>query len=480
MKKWSIILFLSIFFGFCACKQGIQNVGDETEKVFTLIYTNDEHGWLEGNDEFGGADGMLNHWMKNENYDRSEKFLVLSGGDTWSGPAISNWFKGKPMIEIMSAMGYDASAIGNHEFDARVENLQELVKMAKFPFLAANITEKVSGEIPSFAKPFVIIEKQEVKFGIIGLGTMSTPSTTFPEYVENYNFTSYKPAIQKYAEEARKSGAEVLIILGHICEDEMDEISDLAAELDVLFIGGGHCHQAVLRNDGKLVRIQARSYFKSYGVVEFKYKPASKSTEIISATIKENSPGVVENEISPIIDYWVSRIDSILDVTIGYSEKEIGKSSVEMANMITDAWLNTFPNADVSITNSGGIRQDIEMGDITLETIVGVLPFNNSIVQLELKGSELLDCIYTFELGGMSTRYGNKLADGTPIHADSIYIVLTTDYLYTVPENHFARYDSTPYNTSVHYRDPVIHWIKMKNTSKTNPINKYLDYQPRR
>ena len=77
--------------------------------------------------------------------------------------------------------------------------------------------------------------------------------------------------------------------------------------------------------------------------------------------------------------------------------------AVAMGNLVTDSWFYTFPDADVSITNSGGIRQNINQGSIKLLTIVGLLPFKNSIYELNLTGSELIDCIDNYLIGGMTT-----------------------------------------------------------------------------
>ena len=453
---------------------------ESANKEFVILYTNDEHGWIEASKKNGGAEGMLAHWQLDEDYDKSEKFIVLSGGDIWSGPAISSWFKGEPMIEVMNALNYDAVALGNHEFDGEIPNLEHLSSKAIFPFLAANISYKSNGEIPDFVKPYTIIEKQGVKIGIIGLASLSTPVTTFPAYVEDFNFTNYAEAIKKYAPKAKKSGAEVLILLAHICEHEMKELVDVANEFGIIFMGGGHCHQYLNENTDNLVQMQTRANYRSYGKVVFSYNSKQKTHKIISSEIKDNTPITVSNNVSTIVDFWSAKTDSILDKTIGYSSKLIRDDSPEMANMITDSWLIYFPNAHVSITNEGGIRQSIIEGEITLETIVGVLPFNNNIVQLELSGNELIECVRNFELGGMSTTNGNVLSSGKTIHSDSVYIVLTTDYLYSVPTNSFAKYDSTPYNTSIHYRDPVIEWIKSKSSNSENYINQYLDYTARR
>jgi 2',3'-cyclic-nucleotide 2'-phosphodiesterase (5'-nucleotidase family) len=421
----------------------------------------------------------MTHWIQDEAYDFSDKYLVLSGGDVWSGPAISTWFKGEPMIETMNAMKYDAAALGNHEFDGKVDNLRKLSQQARFPFLAANISYKSNGEIPDFVKPYVVIERQGIKIGIIGLASLTTPETTFPANVADFNFTDYANAIKKYVPLARADGAEIILVIGHICDNEMKDLSQLAIQMNISFIGGAHCHQAFLYNANGLAMIQAKSYYKAYGKMVFTYSKTKKTVQIVSAEIKNNTPTNLNTDIAKIVDYWSLNTDSILDKPIGYSNKIIYKYMPEMANMITDSWLDYFPGYDVSITNSGGIRQDIPTGDITLKTIVGVLPFDNSIVELELTGEQLINCVKYYEIGGMNTINGYVLSNGKTVNRDSTYKVLTTDYLYSLTSNNFAKYDSTPYNTSVNFRDPVIQWIEGKESTEAMPINQFLDYQVR-
>jgi len=473
MTKKILFIFTLFSIGLFSCKSKVEP--DLQKKQFTIFYTNDEHGWIDGDKEDAGAIDLYPNLL-DAGYGVDESTLLLSGGDIWSGRAISTWFKGQPAVEAMNAMGYSAAALGNHEFDAKVANLEKLSSEAKFSILSANIIENSTGTFPDFVKPYVIIEKQNVKFGIIGLSSLSTPYTTFPAYVKDFTFTDYAQALKKYVPEMKEDGAQILILIGHICNNEMEELKPLAKDLGICFIGGAHCHQTFVDKDNEIVLMQASSYYRKFGKFVFNYNPSSQKVDIVSAQVlKNNKRSGLENPVTNVVNYWSARVDSVLSDTIGYASSDIKSYSNEMANMVTDSWLVKFPEAQVSITNAGGIRQNIEAGYITLEDIVGVLPFNNNLLELDLTGKQLIDCIKDFELGGMQTIGGNRLTNGDLIYADSTYKVLTTNYLYTVPSNHFAQYDSTPYNTSTHYRQPVIDWIQSLKTNKSNALNKYLN-----
>ena len=101
-------------------------------------------------------------------------------------------------------------------------------------------------------------------------------------------------------------------------------------------------------------------------------------------------------------------------------------------------------------------------------------------MELELTGQQLMDGIFNLVIGGGSTITGFQLSDGTAIHPDSNYTVLTIDYLYARPDYHFQYDDPDPYRTGINYRQPVIDWIESLNTSASDPLNNYLDPNPRR
>ncbi len=474
--KLYYLLLVFLFISFNSCKQDNENLS-ETVK-FTVLYTNDEHGWMEATKETGGAATMAAAWKSIE--DTNNNVLIISGGDMWTGPAISTWFRGTSMVETMNAMGYDVAALGNHDFDFSVDTLRyRVANQMSFPVISANIIEKSSGNTPDFVQPYIIKDIAGIKLGIIGLTTLSTPYTTFPENVKDYYFIPYADAVEKYAPKLKEAGADVIIIVGHICSEEMTALAPTAKKFNIPLITGGHCHERIEQNVDGVEIVESGANLENYVKVELEYSSETKNCKVISSTIVPNTGTEKDEVVSGIVQKWQAKAEVALSEEIGYCSQTIDQDSPAMGNMICDSWLVSFPDADVSITNQGGIRQDIPQGNISLKTIVGLLPFENSIVQLELTGSELIECVDNYLLGGMTTIGGYKLSDGTPIEADKTYKVLTTDYLYSADEE-FKKYDDTPYNLSVNYRQPLIDWIKSLNTNSTNPLNNYLDNNPRR
>jgi len=423
---------------------------------------------------------MKGLWHQNEGYAEDGPYIILSGGDMWTGPAISTWFKGESMAEVMNAMDYSAAAIGNHEFDFKAQGLVDRLEKSNFPFLGANIREKSTGEIPTFARPYILKEINNIKIGILGLASKSTPTSTAPINVKDYNFIDYETALKEYVPEVKSAGAELLILISHLCRSEMQELAPIAAEMGISVIGGGHCHERVCERLNKVTIVEAGSNLKNYAKIDILFDTLADTIKQISQSLVENVGGTQDEKISAIVSYWKTQIDTALSEVIGYVGQEIPQRSSTMYNLITDSWLIEYPSANISITNKGGIRQSIPSGNITLATIVGVLPFDNNLVEVKLTGAQLPECLHGgLVKGGMTTIDGYKLLDGTEIFPDSTYIVLTTDYLYSRPDHKFQQFDHNPYDTSINYRQPVIDWIKSLNTSTANPLDQHLNDMPR-
>ncbi|HCK99426.1 MAG TPA: hypothetical protein DHW42_04890 [Candidatus Marinimicrobia bacterium] len=477
IKALSCFIFLNTVF--CVSCTNVTVKPDPTARL-TILYTNDEHGWMEATKRSGGAAGLMGLWKEKDGYTEDGPYLVLSGGDLWTGPAISTWTRGESMTEVLNAMGYDAATIGNHEFDWKIEGLKERIAQAEFPLLSANIKDKETGAQADFATPYIIREVNGIKVGIIGLTTTDTPTSTFPDNVEDYDFIPYADALYEYVPQVKEDGAELLVVAGHFGQLEMEELVPVAKELGISIIGGGHSHQRVNEMIDGVAIIEAGGRMSHYGKIEVLFDTVADTVIKLTQELLKNEGGTLDPEIVSIISYWRSKVDSSLSQVIGYVNQDINQSSDAMRNMIMDSWLEMFPSADVSMTNSGGIRQSILKGEITLEDIIGVLPFENNIVELDLTGSELIDCMGRFLVGGIASKTNRLLSDGTSIHPDSIYRVLTIDYLYSREDTPFHKYDPDPENTSINYRQPVIDWIKSVNTTADNPLDLYLDHKSRK
>jgi 2',3'-cyclic-nucleotide 2'-phosphodiesterase (5'-nucleotidase family) len=447
----------------------------------TILYTNDEHGWMEGMQTGQGAAELVGLWRADHGYRQDGSFLILSGGDNWTGPAISTWFDGRSMVEVMNAMGYRASVIGNHEFDFGLEGLKVNLANAEFPYLSANIRYKQDGSIPTDLgfKPFAVVLVGDLKAGIIGLTTTSTPFTTNPTNVAELEFIDYEQALRDIVPEVRAAGADIILVPGHICQEELTALANEIKDLKIQMLGGGHCNELFAEKSGDTVLIEGGYHYTSYAYLIFSYDPVSKQILDVQYGTRPNEAGISDPEIASVIDGWADKTDAELKQPIGYLGQEIPRQSQAMEELITETWLLGYPTADIALTNTGGMRDRIPAGIVTLADIVGVMPFNNVLVDVRLTGDQLEQVLRSGisqpAIGGMH-RAGvswvlNKT--GQPLEKNRVYSVLVNDFMYAGGDKYqlLAQFDPDAYNTAIDWRQPVIDWILDQESTQDIPLD---------
>ena len=444
--------------------------------TLTVIYTNDEHGWMEGEEDGQGAAEIAGLWAAE--YADSDIVLILSGGDNWTGPAISTWFKGEGMVEAMNRMGYIASVVGNHEFDFGVDILQTRINQAEFLFLGANIRYKSDGSVPKDLgiQPYAIVDVAGLNIGLIGISNVDTPSITAPDSV--VDFLDYAETLREYVPEVRSEGADLIIVPSHLCTWELAPLARDVKDLGITLFGGGHCHEEYADVIEGSVILSGGSNYRSYAFATFEVDITNAGILDADYGVVDNTGGVPHPQVAEIVDHWRAKTDDELNIVIGYSEDEIPQRSEEMAALITESWLLAYP-AEVALTNWGGMRDRIPAGEITLSSIISVMPFDNYLVDVELTGEQLLRVLAFGNgippVGGIHLGVGQWVFDttGEPIDPNASYSLLVTDYLYAGGSDYtmLAEYDSDPYYTAISWRQPVIDWITDQESTAENPLD---------
>lgn len=445
--------------------------------TITIFYTNDEHGWMEGMQPDEGAASMMAHWRE-AGYDPEGPYLALSGGDMWTGPAISTWFEGEGMVEVMNAMGYAAAAVGNHEFDFGMEALRARAQESRFPLLSANLAATDGRELADWGiLPYTVVDVAGVQVGIIGLTTLLTPTSTNPANLVGLEFRGYEATLREIAPEVREAGADLLLVVGHLCEAEMSALAQQVGDLGIAMIGGGHCNERVAREVNGIVLVEGGYHFTSYAVVEFSYDPAVGMPIAASYEVVSNRPAAAPDAaVDAAVARWRELADAELELVIGYSERGLRRQSGELHRLVPASWLLAFPEADVALTNSGGFRAGLPAGPLTFADVVGVLPFNNVLVDVSLSGEQLVQ-VLSFRAADVAgaRRQGNQwLLDGDrPIEPAGRYRLITTDFLYAGGDGYemLARFDPAAYNTAVDWRQPLIDWITAQESDEARPLD---------
>jgi 5'-nucleotidase / UDP-sugar diphosphatase len=456
----------------------------------TVLYTNDEHGWMEGVSKGQGAANLLGLWQKKEGYTPDGPFLILSGGDNWTGPAISTWFQGQSMVEVMNAMGYRASTIGNHEFDFGLEVLKKRISEAHFPYVSANLRYTRDNSTPSDLgiQPFTVIDTQSLRVGITGLTGYATATSTNPANIKDFTFMDYEAALREVIPQMRAAGAELILVAGHVCPDELEHLAGKVEDLGIQFMGAGHCEQPFSTKVGNIAIVTGESHLAGYGYATFEYDPATRAAAVVQYGIRDNQGGSEDKTVAEIVARWRKETDAQLDVQTGYLKQSLPRNSAAMRALIVETWLIGYPAADIAITNPGGMRDDLKAGPVTLADVISVMPFDNVLIQLKLTGKQVAQVLaFTSSpvVGGVHQQGGKWVLDktGQPLDTETTYSVLVNDFMYSGGDGYtmLAEYDPNGYNTAINWRQPVIDWIRAQKSTPAEPLDaaiKALDQNP--
>lgn len=474
-----------------------------------LLFTTDEHGWLESLSRDGtmrgGVAALGGQWVRDEghcpgpapfaiNSDESfvslqsencvnPKTLVLSGGDNFTGPAISTYYAGEPMAQAMGRLGYAASAFGNHEFDFGRAQFPKLRDQAKLRYLSAN----AQIHDPALAKeldvrPFEIFERRGIRIGVIGLSTVETPKAALAERFVGITFEPPESALSRTVPNVWDAGADVLVVIAHECPDVLAPVISKHPEWRLTFVGGGHCHKKMHEHAGEVSVMSPEWRMHQYVRVILQVDralPAQSRVQSIKTDFVDtaaSSKVFPDPVLTELVKVWKEKTDKALGVTLGHSKSGIGPE-LNVGQMVANAWLAEL-GGDVAIVNKGGIRQVIPTGPITHGTIWGVLPFDNRLMKLSVLGADLVKEIENsdFIAAGAEKRANGKWFIGKkPLDEKKRYTVFITDYMYTGGDaSGFGKYDPQAIGTGIQWRDPVIAWIGKQKTTPTAPLEDKL------
>jgi len=448
-------------------------------RELTVLYVNDEHGWMEGREPGSGAANLLGLWRDKEGYRKDGPFLILSGGDHWTGPAISTWFEGEGMVEVMNAMGYDASAIGNHEFDFGLDNLAQRIRQANFPFLGANIRWKANQEIPKDLGilDYTLLDVNELKVGIIGLSTIYTPSTTNPINVADLSFLDYEPVLRRTVVRLEEEEPDLLFVISHVCMASLRPLALAVADLGISLMGGGHCNELVAEKSGATILLESSGHLRSYARAHFEYDLASNRLLNSSYSAEQNEAANVDKSVEEIVSNWRAQTDAALSTVLGFSSREYLANDDRLQRAVAESWLRIDSAAEISINNRLALRAPLPSGEIALADVVGVLPFENTIYAVELSGAQIMQVLAEgqrpFVAGLVRTENEWLLArTGQALDASQTFRVLINSFMYEGGAGYdaIAEFDPAGFDTETHYRQPFIDSLLEQESVVDQPL----------
>lgn len=373
-----------------------------------ILYENDVHCIVEGYSKFAA--------MKKELQECYDYVGVVSGGDYIQGNSLGVISKGEYIINLMNLVGYDAVALGNHEFDYKLERLDKLVNMMDTEPVCCNF-QKV-GEDTTCFEPYSIVSYGDVDIAYIGITTPSTISSSSPtqfkdengNYIYTFNSTDLYDVVQSNIDSAQAQGADYIIALSHIgyAEDEvygdMEDVETLirnTSGFDVVL--DAHSHTVI-----ESLTIQDKGgndvLLSSTGT-KFEYigKLTISDENLETQLIKTEEYKSTDPTVDAYIDQIYSEYSTLGERKVAYSEVDlitkdkdgnrlVRNNETNLGDLCADAFRYAV-GADIGYINGGNLRTDILSGDITFNNMLNVLPFNNSIVLSEVSGQTIKDML---------------------------------------------------------------------------------------
>lgn len=378
-----------------------------------VLYTNDVHCATEDYSILAAYRAQL--------ISEGHTVITVDAGDAIQGEMIGALTDGAAIVEIMNKVGYDAAAIGNHEFDYTVDTLLSLAESADFEYICANFMY-IPTATDMFA-PYVIKEVGDEKIAIVGISTPETYTSSTTDYFKDeygnfiYSFLEdeFYETIQNAIDDAINDGATTVIAVGHLGISGSTEgwrsIDVIANTIGIDALIDAHSHETIVSDtyanaEGSDVILSSTGTKLAY-FGEMRISQDGITTALINPD---------ELDIDTMGDEAKAAYDRVQSVIDGYNEEfeylydEIGESEVlltdkyedgsrairldetNLGNFVTDAYI-AATGADIAFCNGGGIRTSVAAGKINRKMIMDVNPWNNETCILEITGQQLLDAL---------------------------------------------------------------------------------------
>ena len=400
-----VVLIATIF---CATNSGALAVDS---KDIVILYTNDVHCAADDNLGYAGLAAYRTDMLKTTDY-----VSLIDAGDALQGGVLGTLSKGEYLVNIMNKVGYDVIVPGNHEFDYGMSRFLELAKLQSTNYVSCNFIDLKTNK--TVFDSYKMIAYGNVKVAYVGIDTPESFSKSTPAYFqdsagnyiysfcEGYNGTDLYKAVQTAVDSAKAAGANYVVAVGHCGVDTQStpwrsidiiaNVSGLSAFID------GHSHSVIPAlsipdKDGKFVVLSSSgTKLAAIGKVVIKADGSITSDLITGYTTKDSTVAAYVSEIKAKNDTLLKTVvaKTSVELTIKNSDgtRAVRSKETNMGDLVADAY-RTVGGADVGWVNGGGVRENIEAGDITYSQIISVNPYGNALCVCQATGQEIIDAL---------------------------------------------------------------------------------------
>ena len=377
--------------------------------------------------------------------------LLLDGGDEFQGTPASNMGYGRPVVTLFNRLGRAASALGNHEFDWGQDTLRARMREASYPILGANVTDAAGNDV-AWIRDTATVVTGGVRVGIIGIATVSTPTSTRPSNVSDLRFVDPVPVVNRYAKALRDRGAQMVVVVAHAgafcptgpapsCDGEIIDLArGITERVDAIV--SGHTHSPVSTVVNGIPIVQARSHGSALGVMDVSLSGAAPVIALRDVLPDRIAP-------DPGVDSLVRAVTAPLQAIVNRPIAQVSDpmSGLVLGNFMADAY-RAAAGGDVGVMNRGGVRSSLDSGTVTYGELFEIAPFGNMLVRLTLSGAGMRAWLekalgqpqLRAHLSGIVVTYDSTRApgsriisaitsDGQPLADSRIYKFIYSDFL---------------------------------------------------
>ena len=445
--------------------------------------------------------------------------LTLDAGDQFQGSLFYTTYKSAPIADFMNGIGFDAMAIGNHEFDDGPEELAKFIDALNFPMISGNTLAGLNTPIADKFKPYIVKEFGEEKVAVVSVLATDTDETSSPG--DSILFADEISYLKEAVKEIEGQGIDKIVLLSHVGYVKDQEIAAAVDGIDVIV--GGHSHTLLSNTDEKaagpyptMVKnpagqdvpiVQAYAYSKYLGDLTVVFddagvvKTATGEPKLLDASVTPDAAftAKVEELAGPIEDLKQKEIGATSEAVDG-SREVCRATECTMGNLVADAMVDRLKDQGITIAiqNGGGLRASIDAGTVTMGEVLTVLPFQNTLASFQLKGSDIVAALengvsqveeaagrfpqvsglkYTADLNKPA---GSRIS-GVEVKEGDAFVAIDPDKLYGVATNNYMRSGGDGYKVfatggqNAYDFGPGLETVVADYIAKNSPYKPYTD-----
>ncbi|KPF46304.1 5'-nucleotidase C-terminal domain-containing protein [Rhizobium sp. AAP43] len=450
---------------------------------------------------------------------QGKNVLTLDAGDQFQGSLFYTTYKSAPIAEFMNGIGFDAMAIGNHEFDDGPEELAKFIDALKFPMISGNTLAGLNSPVANKFKPYIVKEFGAEKVAVVSVLATDTDETSSPG--DSVLFADEIGYLKEAVKEIEGQGINKIVLLSHVGYVKDQEIAKAVDGIDVIV--GGHSHTLLSSTDEKaqgpyptLVKnpagkdvpiVTAYAYSKYLGDLTVVFDDAGVVTsstgapKLLDASVTPDAGFVakVKELGGPIEELKLKEIGSTAEAIDGARET-CRAVECSMGNLVADAMVDRLKDQGVTIAiqNGGGLRASIDAGTVTMGEVLTVLPFQNSLASFQLKGSDVVAALengvsqieeaagrfpqvsglkYTFDA---SKPAGSRVSDVQVKEGDA-FVAIDPNKVYGIATNNYMRSGGDGYKVfatggqNAYDFGPGLEAVVADFIAKNSPYKPYTD-----